>query len=68
MIIELVLLIWGIMKLVFAIAVTIFAIVGAVLSIVHFANEKKPIKPTKEVLALRARVDAELKKHRWGYR
>ena len=66
--VEIVLIIWDIMKLVFAIAATIFAIVGFVFAVWYFANQNKPIKPIKDVLKLRERVAAELKKHRGGYR
>lgn len=65
---NIVLLIWNIMKLLIWAFVTIFLLILLVLAVRLYVTENKPIKPPKEVLELRERVDAELKERRGGYR
>ena len=65
---DLVLLLWGIMKALFWCVLAIFFIVVFVLGLRLYVTEKKPLKPTKEVTELRERVAAELKERRGGYR
>ena len=65
---ELVLLIWGIMKLLAWAFVAIFLLIVFVLMVRLYVTEKKPIKPTKEASELHERVAAELKERRGGYR
>lgn len=65
---NIVLLIWNIMKLLIWAFVTIYLLILLVLAVRLYATENKPIKPSKEVLELRERVAAELKERRGGYR
>lgn len=65
---NIVLLIWNIMKLLIWAFVTIFLLILLVLAVRLYVTENKPIKTPKEVLELRERVDAELKERRGGYR
>lgn len=63
-----VLLLWGIMKALFWCVLAIFFSIVFVLAVRLYVTEKKPLKPTKEVTELRERVAAELKERRGGYR
>ncbi len=65
---DLVLLIWDIMEILAWTFVAIFLLIVFVLSVRLYVSERKDIKPTKEVSELRARVEAELKERRGGYR
>ena len=65
---DLVLLIWDIMKALFWCVLAIFFLVVFVLGVRLYVTERKPLKPTKEVTELRDRVAAELKERRGGYR
>ena len=65
---NIVLLLWGIMKLLAWALVAIFFSIVFVLAVRLYVTEKKPIKPTKEAAELRERVAAELKERRGGYR